>query len=85
MGTIIKFIWNAIQIVIISILSIFYYPLNTAFMALQKHYRIWQKEDRTSFYIATPLYYLLFIVTALLSFPLEHLGEGFHPSLPGFR
>lgn len=85
MGAIFTFIWSAIQIIIISILSIFYFPLNTAFLWFQKHYRKWQVVDKTSFYIATPLYYLLFLVTAILSVPLESLGEGFHPPLGGFR
>ncbi len=80
-----NFIITAIKIIIISILSIFYWPLNMAFLWLQKHYRKWQVEDRTSFYIATPLYYLLFFITSVLSVPLEMMGEAFHPPLNGFR
>ena len=76
---------TAIKILIISILSVFYYPLNIAFMALQKHYRKWKVEDRTSYYIATPLYYLLYLVTVILSAPLETMGEAFHPPLDRFR
>lgn len=76
---------TAIKIIIISILSIFYYPLNTAFLYFQKHYRIWKVQDRTSYLLAMPLYYFLFVVTAILSWPLEFLGEGIHPGLPGFR
>lgn len=79
------FILQLIKIVIISILSIFYYPLNTVFLYLQKHYRTWRKDDTVSFIIATPLYYMLFVVTAILSFPLEMMGEAFHPGLPGFK
>ncbi len=79
------FILNAIKIIIIAILAIFYYPLNTAFLFLQKHYRLWKKEDKISYILAMPLYYLLFVITAILSFPLETLGEGFHPPLGGFK
>ena len=78
-------ILSGIKIIIIAILAVFYWPLNTFFLWFQKHYRKWQVEDRTSFYIATPLYYLLFILTALLSVPLEAMGEAFHPPLAGFR
>jgi hypothetical protein len=81
MTTIIK----AIKLILITCLSIFYYPLNTAFMFFQKHYRGWQKTDMVSFVIATPLYYFLFIITAVLSFPLEVMGDKFHPPLGGFR
>lgn len=80
-----EIIATAIKILIIAILSVFYYPLNTAFLYLQKHYRIWQVEDRVSFIIATPLYFLLFLVTSILSFPLENMGEAFHPPLGGFK
>ncbi len=79
------FILTAIKILIISLLSVFYFPLNTAFLYLQKHYRQWQVSDRTSYYIATPLYFLLFLITTILSFPLENMGEAFHPPLGGFR
>lgn len=79
------FIITCIKLIIISILALFYYPLNTAFLYMQKHYREWQKEDKVSFIIATPLYYLLFLVTSILSFPLEIMGEAFHPPLGGFR
>lgn len=80
-----KIIFTAIKIIIISILSVFYYPLNTSFLFLQKHYRAWKTDDRISYIIATPLYYFLFIVTAILSLPLEIMGDAFHPSLGGFR
>ena len=79
------FILSAIKIVIISILSLFYYPLNTAFLYLQKHYREWQVHDRTSYFIATPLYFLLFLVTSILSYPLETMGDAYHPPIGGFR
>lgn len=80
-----KTIVFCIKLIIISILSLFYYPLNTAFLFMQEHYRKWQVEDRVSFIIATPLYYLLFLLTSLLSVPLETMGEAAHPSLGGFR
>ena len=85
LGTILNFILTAIKLVIISILTLFYYPLNIAFLTLQKHYRKWQVTDPTSYYISTPLYWLLFLLTAILSVPLEMLGEAFHPPLGGFR
>lgn len=85
MAGILNFIATVIKVVIISVLTIFYFPLNTAFLWLQKHYFSWKKTDRVSFYIATPLYYLLFLITFILSVPLETLGEAFHPPLPGFR
>jgi hypothetical protein len=79
------FIITSIKLIIISILAVFYYPLNTAFLYFQKHYRAWEKEDRVSFILATPLYYLLFLVTSVLGLPLEMMGEAFHPGLGGFR
>jgi len=78
-------ILQGIKIIIISILSIFYWPLNTFFLFVQKHYSILQREDRVSFYIATPLYYILFVITAVLGWPLEAMGEAFNPLPGGFR
>jgi drug/metabolite transporter (DMT)-like permease len=85
MAGILTFILNAIKLVIISILSLFYFPLNMFFLWFQKHYRSWKLTDRTSYRIATPLYYLLFFLTAAISTPLEIMGEAFHPPLDGFR
>lgn len=80
-----KTIIFAIKIVIISILSLFYYPLNTLFVWFQSRYRDWRRNDIVSFYLATPLYYLLFLITAGLSIPFEKLGEGMHPPLDKFK
>jgi len=80
-----KTLVTAIRVVIVAILSLFYYPLNTAFLFFQKHYRTWWPDDKISFIIATPLYYFLFIVTVIVSFPLELLGDKMHPPLGGFR
>ena len=76
---------RAIKFIIVIILSVIYWPLNTFFLWLQGHYRKWKKEDYVSFIIATPLYYLLFVIVAILSIPLEVLGEGLHPGIGGFR
>ena len=85
MAGILNFIITVIKFIIISVLSLFYFPFNTAFLWVQKHYRKWQVTDRVSFYICTPLYYLLFAITFVLSVPIETLGEAFHPPLGGFR
>ena len=76
---------TGIKIAIISLLSIFYWPLNTFYLWLQDHYFKWRKEDRISYYVATPLYYLLFLLTAIISIPLESMGEAMHPPLKGFQ
>lgn len=62
-----------------------YWPVNMLFLLLKKNYFKWKKEDRVSFYIATPLYYFFFIIAALLSLPLELLGGSIHPPLSGYR
>lgn len=76
---------RAIKFVIMALLSFIYWPINTFFLWVQGHYRKWQKEDMVSFIVATPLYYLLFIIVFILSMPLEVLGEGMHPSIGRFR
>ncbi len=80
-----KLILTGIKIVIVAILSLFYWPLNTFFLWFQKHHRKWQKEDRVSYFLSIPLYYLLFLITAIISVPLETMGESFHPPLSKFR
>lgn len=74
-----------IKFLIIIILSVIYWPINMVFLWVQSHYFKWKKTDMVSFVIATPLYYLLFIVTSILSVPMEALGEGIHPGVGGFR
>lgn len=76
---------RAIKFLIIGLLSVVYWPFNAAFLYMQKHYRKWQKDDIVSFIIATPLYYLFFIIVAILSIPLELMGEKMHPAIGGFR
>jgi hypothetical protein len=76
---------RVIKFIIVSILAIIYWPINAGFMFLQKHYRIWKEEDFISYIIATPLYYVLFVIVAILSVPLEIFGEEMHPPLSRFR
>ena len=74
-----------IKIILIAALCVFYYPLNTIFLLLQKHYRAWWKDDKISYVLATPLYYLLFLIVSIISVPLETLGEKIHPGLKFFE
>lgn len=76
---------KGIKFIIISILSVLYWPFNQSFLWFQGHYRKWWKEDRLSFIIATPLYYLFFVIVVIFSLPLEIFGEKAHPQLPRFR
>ncbi len=76
---------KALKFIIVAVLSVFYWPLNTVFLFFQKHYRRWKEEDKISFYLATPLYYLTFLIVAIFSIPLEILGADLHPPLGGFR
>lgn len=74
-----------IKFILVSILSLFYIPLNWIFLKIQGPYRRWYKEDLVSFIIATPLYYLFFVIVAILSIPLEKLGEELAPPVKDFR
>ena len=74
-----------LRFIIISLLSAIYWPTNMLFLLLKKNYYKWKKEDRIAFYIATPLYYFFFIVAAIISIPMETLGDQAHPPLDGFR
>ncbi len=80
-----KTIVTAIKIVLISILAIFYYPVIKFFVWFQKYYRIWKREDPVSYAIATPLYWLAFLVTTIIAIPFENLAGGMHPPLDKFR
>jgi hypothetical protein len=80
-----QIIIRLIKFIIVAVLSIVYWPINVLFQYLKKHYFKWKKEDRISFILATPIYYICFIIVAALSVPLEIFGEGLHPPLGGFR
>ncbi len=81
MSTVVKII----KFIFVALLSVLYWPLNTLFLYMKKHYLKWEKEDRISFIIATPLYYFLFLIVVILSYPLETIGQGLHPPLSGFK
>ena len=81
MGKIIQIL----KFILVSVLSVLYWPLNTLFTYMKKHYLKWEKEDKISFIIATPIYYFMFIIVLILSFTLEKVGEGLHPPLSGFK
>ncbi len=74
-----------IKFIIVSILAVIYWPINAFFLWFKKYYLAWRKEDVVSFIIATPLYYVLFIIVAIISVPLEIFGNDMHPPLSSFR
>ncbi len=76
---------QGLKFLLVAALSILYWPFNTIFVFLKKHYLKWQKEDMVSFIIATPLYWLFYIIVLAISAPLEALGEGLHPQLDSFK
>jgi hypothetical protein len=76
---------KAIRFVLISLFMVLYWPVNMLFLLMKKSYFKWKQEDRVSYIIATPLYYFFFVVAALLSLPLEIMGDKAHPPLDGFR
>ncbi len=78
-------IWKVIRFIIISLLMVVYWPMNMIFLQIKKHYFKWKKEDRISFWLATPFYWFFFLLTAIIAFPFEMLGEAAHPPLDGFR
>ena len=78
-------LWKIIRFVIISLLMVLYWPMNMLFVLLKKHYFIWKKEDKISFWLATPIYWLMFLLTAIIAAPMEALADAAHPPLDGFR
>lgn len=76
---------QGLKFLLVAILSILYWPFNTIFVYLKKHYLKWQKEDMVSFIIATPLYWSFYLIVLVISYPLELLGEGLHPGLETFK
>ena len=78
-------IWNIIRFVIVSLLAIVYWPINMLFLFVKKHYFIWKKEDRISYILMTPIYWLVFFLAFIISFPMDILGTDAHPPLSGFQ
>ncbi len=76
---------TGIKFVIVSILSVFYWPISAFFQWFKGHYHKWRTTDKISYIVATPLYYFCFIIAAILIVPLEKLGEGLHPPLDRFK
>ena len=74
-----------LKFILVIPLALVYWPINMIFLAIKKHYFKWKKEDRISYIIATPLYYLSFMLVSILSVPLEIMGEGLHPPLDSFK
>lgn len=80
-----NYIIKGIRFILVSVLAVLYWPLNFLFIKVKDRYLAWKEEDRISFIIATPLYYFLFIIVALVSYPLEMLGAKFMPSIETFQ
>jgi hypothetical protein len=80
-----NYIIKGIKFILVSVLAVLYWPLNFLFMKVKDRYLAWKEEDRISFIIATPLYYFLFIIVAIVSYPLEILGDGLKPQIGTFR
>ena len=81
MGYVIK----AIKFILVSVLAVLYWPINFIFLRVKAKYLDWKDTDRISFYIATPLYYLFYILVLLISRPLELLGDEFGPQIKTFQ
>ncbi len=73
-----ELIVQLLKFIVATLLGIIYYPLNLFFLWFQKHYFKWKMNDSISFYAATPLYYLLFVIVVIISYPCEKLGESLH-------
>ncbi len=76
---------KTIKFLIVCILGVLYWPMNYLLGKIKKPYLRWEKEDKLSFILATPLYYLFFIIVVILSVPLEMLGEEMAPTLSTFK
>ncbi len=76
---------KAIKFIIVALLAVVYWPINMIFVYIRDHYLKWQKTDKISFILATPLYWLFYILVVLISAPLEKMGDGLHPQLGKFR
>ncbi len=81
MGYVIKII----KFLLVAVLAVLYWPFNMLFMKTKEKYLDWKETDRISFIIATPLYYFLFIIVALISYPLETLGMKLKPQIGTFQ
>ena len=76
---------KAIKFIIVALLAVVYWPINAIFMYIRDHYLRWQKTDKISFILATPLYWLFYVLVVIISAPLEAMGTALHPALDKFR
>ena len=59
-------------------IGIIYYPLNSLFTITQKWYLPMWKKDKVIYFAFAPFYWILVIVTIIISFPYEKLDEFAH-------
>lgn len=62
-----------IRILFTIIFGIIYWPINTLHMKVQKWYFAEKKKDKVVWYLFTPFYWILVVITFIVSVPYEFL------------
>lgn len=64
-----------IAIVLVVLLGIIYYPLNSLYLIVRDWYLPMKKKDIVIFWAFAPFYWILFILVSIISIPYEKLTE----------
>ena len=67
-----------IRILLTVVLGVIYIPLNTLNSSVKKWYFRVKKEDEVVYYLFTPIYWILVIVTTIISIPYEAIATDLH-------
>lgn len=62
---------KAIRLLFTLIFAIFYIPINKLYVITQKWYFGMKKKDKIIFYLFTPFYWILVVITFAISAPYE--------------
>lgn len=77
---------RVLKFLLVSILAIVLWPIQTFFVWYQGKHQKWQKEDKISYYLSIPFYWIIFSIFMLLTLPLNMIGEELAPpQVKGFK
>lgn len=67
-----------IRILLTVAFGIIYLPVNNLYIIVQTWYLKIKKEDEITYYLFTPIYWVLFVVTIILSIPYQMVAKDLH-------
>lgn len=67
-----------IRILFTVIFGVIYWPINIIHTKVQRWYFAEKKKDKVVWYLFTPFYWILVLITTIISVPYERIAKNLH-------